>query len=114
MKRVTTIIRNSPFNSVIASEALRMSLGLTLTDNRVTVIFVEDGVYLLTAPAAEAIGYADVNRHMQTLTLVDCQLIAEKESLKKRGLGDRKVDANICDREEIDQIIEGSDRVITF
>jgi sulfur relay protein TusC/DsrF len=114
VKKVTTVIRRSPFNSVITSEALRMSLGLTLTDNEVTVVFVEDGVYLLSSPAAEAIGYPDIKRHMETLKEMGCELIAEEESLQKRGLTDRRVEASIRSRKEIEQIIEQSDRVIGF
>jgi sulfur relay (sulfurtransferase) DsrF/TusC family protein len=114
VKKVTTVLRRSPFNSVVASEALRMSLGLTLSDNTVTVVFVEDAVYILVSPDTEAIRYPDVKRHIETLKEMGCQLIAEKESLKKRGLLDRKLDVNICSRREIDQIIEQSDRVICF
>ncbi len=91
-----------------------MSLGLTLTDNEVKVVFVEDGVYLLVSPSTEVIGYPDVKRHIETLKEMGCELIAEKESLKKRGLLDRKVDVNISSRREIDQIIEQSDRVMAF
>lgn len=91
-----------------------MSLGLTLTDNKVTVVFVEDGVYLPVSPAPEAIGYRDVERHIETLKEVGCELIAEKESLRKRGLLDQRVEVNICSRREIHQIIEQSDRVIAF
>ena len=114
MNKIVTVIRRSPFNSVVALEALRMSLGLTLSDNKVTVVFIEDGVYLVVSPATEAIGYPDVKKHIETLNEVGCDLIAEKESLEERGLLDQKVGVKIIERREIDRIIEQSDRVIGF
>lgn len=114
MKKVATVIRRSPFNSATASEALRMSLGLTLTDNLVTVLFLEDGVYLPVSLAAENSGYPDTKRHIETLREMGCRLVAEKESLKERGLQDRPIEVEIKNREEIDQIIGKSDRVIGF
>lgn len=91
-----------------------MSLGLTLTDNRVTVIFIEDGVYLLGFSASDETGYRDVIRHVETLKELGCELIAEEESMKKRDLTDTSFDMNISSRREIEQIIEASDRVIVF
>jgi sulfur relay (sulfurtransferase) DsrF/TusC family protein len=114
VKRVITVIRQSPFNSVVASEALRMSLGLTLADNKVTVVFIEDGVYLPVSLVGETIGYPDTKRHIETLKDLGCDLVAEKESLEKRGLVDQRVGVNISSRRKIHQIIEQSDRVIGF
>ena len=91
-----------------------MSLGLTLADNKVTVVFIEDGVYLMLSLANEANVYPDMKKHIETLKLFDCELVAEKESLKKRGLLERNIEVDICSRKEIDQIIERSDRVIGF
>ncbi len=91
-----------------------MSLGLTLTDNKVTVVFVEDGVYLPASLTKESIGYPDTKRHLETLKELGCELVAEKESLKERGLLGRKIEVIISSRKEIDQIIEQSDRVIGF
>jgi len=114
VKKVTTVIRRSPFNSMAVSDALRMSLGLTLTNNKVTVVFVEDGVYLSVFPAPDVIGYPDIKRHMETLKELGCELVVEKESMETRGLPDRGVALNVKNREEIGRIIEGSDRVIGF
>lgn len=91
-----------------------MGLGLTLSDNKVTVLFVEDGVYLPVSSAAGGTAYPEAKRHMETLKEMGCRLIAEKESLKKRGLLDREIGVEIATRRGIDKIIERSDRVIGF
>lgn len=112
--KIAILIRLSPFNSVIATEALRMGLGLTLSDNKVTVAFLEDGVYLPVSSAADGAGFPDVIRHIETLKEMGCRLVVEKDSLEKRGLLDRKIDVEIVTRRGIDKIIAGSDRVIGF
>ena len=92
-----------------------MSLGLTLKDdNLVTVFFAEDGVYLPVSLASETSGYPDVKKHIETLKEMGCRIIAEKESLKERGLQDRPIDAEVISRKEIDQIIFACDSVIGF
>ena len=114
MKKVTTLIRQSPFNTSVPTEALRMSLGLTLANNKVTVVFVEDGVYMLASSASESMGYPDLKKHLSTLQDFHCKLAAEKESLEMRGIKAGKINAEIKSREEIDQLLEESDQVIAF
>ena len=47
MKHVAVVIRQTPFNTCRNSEALRMTVGLTLADHGIAVIFRDDGVYTL-------------------------------------------------------------------
>jgi sulfur relay (sulfurtransferase) DsrF/TusC family protein len=56
MKRVAVVIRQSPFNTCRNSEALRMTVGLTLAENAITVVFRDDGVYTLLATQPSLIG----------------------------------------------------------
>lgn len=91
-----------------------MCLGLTLTDNKVTVIFSGEGVYLVSPLTPGAIGYPDVTRHMKTLKEVGCELVAEKESLEMRGLTDPGSTVDVKGRSAIQDLIEQSDRVIGF
>ncbi len=114
MKTVTTVIRCSPFNSAIASEALRMSLGLVLGDNRVRVVFAEDGVYLLGDCSPETIEGPEVKRHIETLREFDCDLIAEQESLEARGMSETALEVKRMDRDEIARLLAESDRVAAF
>lgn len=91
-----------------------MSLGLALTNNQVTVVFVEDGVYLPASPDPGLIGYPDVKKHMETLQELGCELVVEKESMEQRGIPERSLALSVKSRKEIGLIIEGSDRVIGF
>jgi sulfur relay (sulfurtransferase) DsrF/TusC family protein len=91
-----------------------MSLGLTLTDNKVTVIFIENGVYLLASSGSQEVVYPEIKRHIDTLRDLGCELIAETESLKERGLLAQKIEVKRMSRMEIGQVLMESDRVIGF
>ncbi len=114
MKTVTTVIRRSPFNSAIASEALRMSLGLLIGNNRVRVVFAQDGVYLLGACSPESIQAPEVKRHIETLQEFGCELIAEAESLQSRGMSQTAFEVKQMNRDEIAHLLAESDRVAAF
>ena len=113
-KKVLILIRRSPFSDIIASEALRMSIGLTLTDNEITVVFQEDAVSMLTAVIYNSDRYADIKRHIETLGELNCKLIMEKQASNKVGEINKEIDVIISSRTEIDDLIAESDHVITF
>ena len=123
MKNVVVIIRNSPFNTVRNSEALRMSVGLTLEDNKITIIFLEDGVYLLGETNPNVISSGEIHKHIDTLLLLKHTLIAEKESLDSRnlvpvrieqGIEKLKYNVKVLTRAEISDTISKADVVIPW
>ena len=111
---MTTVIRRSPYNSRTVSEALRMSLGLTLKGNKVSVVFVEDGVYLLMENSDGAINDPDMMKHIEALKAFDCRLIAEYESLKRRGISAPISEVTVKNQKAVDQTLQESDRVIVI
>ncbi|MBI2955045.1 MAG: DsrE family protein [Chloroflexi bacterium] len=114
MKKAAVVIRKSPFNTLRNSEGLRMSVGLTLAENAVRVIFVDDGVYTLVAAKPEVVGSPEVKKHIDTLRALGHQLIAEKESLDGRGIANLGYRVDIKTRDEIAEIITESDAVIAY
>lgn len=115
MKNVVVIIRNSPFNTVRNSEALRMSVGLTLEeDNKITILFIEDGVYLLRETNPNVISSGEIHKHIDTLRLLKHTLAADKESLDSRGIEKLKYNVEILTRTEILDTIAKADVVIPW
>ncbi len=112
MKEVTTLIRQSPFNSALPAEVLRMTMGLILSENKVQVVLTEDGVQLLRAVLPERIGGQDVKRHLETLGELGCDIIAEVESLDARGIGDPAIEVMRKSRSEIAELLAASDTVL--
>jgi sulfur relay (sulfurtransferase) DsrF/TusC family protein len=115
MGRVSVVIKGSPFNSLRCSEALRMSLGLTLADdNRVSVIFVGDAVYALLEAQPELIESPEVGRHLETLLMLGHELIAEEEALQERGLEEFQYPVERRSRQEVAGLLAESTAVMVW
>jgi len=80
----SVIVRNLPFNTRKNAEALRMSVGLTLREDKVTVIFIDEGVYTATPTKPEIINIPPPVREFGALTMLKCRMLADKPSLEKR------------------------------
>ncbi len=114
MKKIAVIVRNLPFNTRRNAEALRMSVGLTLRDDRVTVIFIDDGVYSATPVKTEFIHFSPLDREFNALTLLKCRLLADKSSLEKINIKELIKNIEPAEREEIVKTLTESDIVIPF
>jgi sulfur relay (sulfurtransferase) DsrF/TusC family protein len=114
VKNIVVIVRNLPFNTRKNAEALRMSVGLTLREDKVTVIFIDDGVYSATPTKAELINVPPPVREFGALNMLKCRILADKTSLEKRGIHGVLENINPVDREEIIRTINESDIVIPF
>jgi sulfur relay protein TusC/DsrF len=112
MKHVAVVIRQSPFNTCRNSEALRMTVGLTLADHDIAVVFREDGVYTLLPTQPAVIGSLEIDKHLETLQLLHVRLIAEQESLRDRQLSHLKWDVERLGQREVAQLIAESDAII--
>lgn len=92
-----------------------MSVGLTLEEgNRVTVIFLRDGVYLLSHINPELIQSGIVYKHLEALRLLGHRVVAEKESLDERGIEKPEVEAEVVPRSEVIKMIANADAVIPW
>lgn len=114
MKKITVIVRNLPFNTRRNAEALRMSVGLTLREDKVTVIFMDDGIYSATPTKPKSINLASLDREFGALTMLKCSLLADKPSMDKRGIKELIENIKKADREEIVRTINESDIIIPF
>jgi sulfur relay (sulfurtransferase) DsrF/TusC family protein len=114
MKRVAVVICHSPFNTCRNSEALRMTVGLTLGDNTIAVIFRGDGVYTLLATQPVLIGSLEIDKHLETLQLLNVRLIAETEALTERNLSHLKWDIERLAQREIAHLLAESEAIICY
>ncbi len=114
MKKITVIVRNLPFNTRRNAEALRMSVGLTLREDKVTVIFMDDGIYTATPAKPELINIPSTRKEFEALSMLNCDLLADKLSMKTRGIKNLVANVKAAVRDEIVSTITGSDIVILF
>ena len=114
MKKITVIVRNLPLNTRRNAEALRMSVGLTLREDKITVIFMDDGVYTAAPIKSELIGIQPPKKEFEALSLLKCTLLADKLSMERRGIKSLLANVKAEEREEIVRTITGSDIVVPF
>jgi sulfur relay (sulfurtransferase) DsrF/TusC family protein len=80
------IIKESPFNTVRCSEALRVGLGLTLTENRVTLLFMEDGLHALAQTRPDIIERPKVDDFFKYCLQLSVPMLADIQGLERRNL----------------------------
>jgi sulfur relay (sulfurtransferase) DsrF/TusC family protein len=91
-----------------------MSVGLTLQDNKVNVIFLDDGVYLLTDLKPEIINSPEIDKHIETLISFNMDLLVDKESVDKRGIKNIKYNVKVVSSNEILNTIRDSEVIISY
>ncbi len=114
MKQVAVVLRQAPFNTCRNAEALRMTVGLTLGENAITVIFRDDGVYTLLPTQPALIGSLEIDKHLETLQLLQVRLIAERESVNERNLSHLKWELEHLTQREVAQLLAESDAMICY
>jgi len=113
-KHVAVVIRRTPFNSERNSEALRMSVGLTTGDNRVSVVFLEDGVLTLSRLQPAIIAADDVGKHLQACEMLGVRLVADEEALRRHAVGETAAPVERVPFSEACHLLAAADVVIPF
>lgn len=115
MKQIAVVIRSEDLLPRRAAEALRVSIGLTLCDNRVQIVFMDGGVNFLGGDPEKMWDGVDVDGYLENLSEVACKLYVERESLKERcGSAELLCEANIIGRDEVIRMLSTMDRVLCF
>ncbi|MFN3466384.1 MAG: DsrE family protein, partial [Candidatus Brocadiales bacterium] len=83
-------------------------------DNKITVIFVKDGVYLVNNVAPEKIQSGVIKKHLEALRLLGHRLVAERESMEERGIKEPSVKIDVLSHAEVIKILSEADRVIPW
>ena len=91
-----------------------MTVGLTLADHSIAVIFRDDAVYTLLSTQPILIDSLEIDKHLETLQLLNVRLIAERESLTERSLSHLKWDVERLDQREVVQLLAESDTIICY
>ena len=114
MKKIGVILRNPPLKTVKNSEALRMSVGLTIEEeNQVNVLFTGDGVLTLNPLKPEIVGLPSFQKPLETLTALEIPIYAEKEAVEEKKIKTPE-GAELKTKNEIYEIIKEQDIIIPF
>lgn len=114
MKKVLVIVQDSPFNTLRPSEGFRMTMGLSLADNEVSLLLMEDGVFNLLPLNAEAIGSPSIQTYLEYFPKVHVQLYAESGALAERKIQSLPDGVRTISYQEASKLISAAEVVIPF
>ncbi len=116
--RYLFLLRQTPYGSTLAREALDMALATAAFDQHVQLAFINDGVYqLMNDQKSEIKQRKNISKTLAALSLYDINdIYADAESIKERGLDSANLfqQAQIVDTQTIKQLIQKADTVITL
>ena len=114
-KTITFISRSTPYGSGRAKACLDMVLSTAVFEQRVNLVFMDDGVWQLgAAQDPQAINAKDLSAALSALPLYDVNnIFVESDSLTSRGLDLQSlaIPAKPCSTEQIATMISKSDVV---
>ncbi len=111
---IAIMMRRSPFSTVRVFEALRSCVGLSMGDAPLKMVFVEDGVYTLSAKGKPVLEGFDWNKHLEMLKELEFDLIVDRESADDRGVTEFNWEPTLMTRDEIAGVLKDAKAVITY
>jgi sulfur relay (sulfurtransferase) DsrF/TusC family protein len=114
VKKVLVIVQDSPFNTLRSSEGFRMTMGLSLSDNEVSLLLMGDGVFNLLPLRAEVIGQPSIQTYLEYFPKVRVQLYVEAEALAEREISSLPPGTRLLPHREALGLISAAEVVIPF
>ncbi len=115
-KKVVLMVRRSPLNSVKSAEGLRQSVGLTLAENEITTLLLDEAAWLSVPLSPQLIEGAPVRKHLDAMVMLGIHVKVEKESLDRFGIDQKDVirGIEVADKDAIVSVITNADVVYAF
>ncbi len=113
-KQILIVIRSTPFNTVSVPEALRMSVGLTVHDNRVSILLIDDGVWNSLKVSPHTIGRPDISDSVELFSACAIRIFADDVSLMERKIAEYDSNIEKISRKEALGLIAESDVLLNF
>lgn len=110
--------RRAPYGTGYAQEALEVALAGAAFEQRVCLVFMDDGVFALKrGQEASAIGMKNFWRAYRALSDMGLErLVVERASLGVRGLdaGELLLPVEVMSSEDLGRLVEEQDVVLSF
>lgn len=118
VKKFLYVNRKAPYGTIYALESLEVVLIAAAFEQDVSLLFVDDGVYQLKkGQDTKGIEQKNFSPTYRALEGYDVEkLYVEKESMEARGLSedDLVVPVEVMTREQITELMDGMDVVLSF
>jgi tRNA 2-thiouridine synthesizing protein C len=116
--RYLFLLRQTPYGSTLAREALDMALATAAFDQQVQLLFINDGVYQLINEQNSVIKQRkNISKTLAALELYDInEVYADISSINDRGLNmnDLFATVNVIDKSAMHTLIQQADIVINL
>lgn len=118
VKKFLYVNRKAPYGTIYALESLEVVLIAAAFEQDVSLLFVDDGLYQLKkGQETKGIEQKNFSPTYRALEGYDIEkLYVEKESMEARGLNedDLVVPVEVMTREQITELMDGMDVVLSF
>lgn len=114
VKNIVFIIRTTPFNTIALPEAMRMAIGLTVQDNRVNILLIDDGVWNALKLAPHIIERPDIYESMDLFSVCGVRVFADEVSLGEREISEYESHIEKISRKDAYNLISSCDVVMSF
>jgi len=96
-KKLLFVLRQAPYGSSLAKEALDAVLATSVYEQDLSVVFIDDGVFqLLQKQDGSAIGMKSISKALSAFALYDIdQLFVCADSLHERGISPEDIPSTI-------------------
>ncbi len=115
--KLAVILTKPPYGDIQAAEAVRHAMGALSEDIEVTLVLVDDGVFL-TKKGQDVgnSGYTDLAEAVTDLMDMGCDVLVEKVSLREVGLDTDDILDNIkvVNGYEISETVKEADKTMIF
>jgi len=115
---IAFVTRHAPHGSIFAQEALEVVLLGAAFEQRVRLVFMDDGVFQLKrGQETAALGVKNFARAFAALPMYELErIVVQRESLHERGLdvSDLLIDVEVLGAEQIGLMLAASDVLVSF
>ena len=110
---IAVIVRENPFKTHRAAEALRIALGLSTGDNPLTVVLLNEAPVLLAEEPQDLVDADILSKHLPVIKELKIPFVVPRGAKAKFAL-DSDFAVREASPEEITALIKSTDRVLAF
>lgn len=118
VRTIAFVTRHAPHGRVFAQEALEVVLLGAAFEQRVRLVFMDDGIFQIKkGQDTSGLGVKNFARAFNALPMYELdRIVVERESMQARGLSieDLSIEVDVLDSTDIARLLDDSDLLLGF
>jgi len=111
---VVVAVRSSPLTTGRVHEALRMALGMTLSNHRVTVVYTGEGASAASTLNGEILHRPGLAESLELLDACQIREVVERDAVAPGSRSTLRKRVEVLDRDAVVGLVAASDVVIAW